>query len=322
VTALPLRIRIFGRLLAASSVAKLDEAGLLKVQHRKVPHNALTDRIFGSLASGVDVQDGVVAGAEGTLAVRAYYPAASAGDDLPVVVNFHGGGFCLGSLDQSDWICSRVALGANVAVVSVDYRLAPAHRFPAAVEDCYAALCDVVARATEFGIDPQRVAVMGDSAGGNLSAVVALLARDRSGPKPAFQVLLYPVTDQTNSSPSVRENRNAPILTEADIRAFARHYLADHDPKDPRVSPLFAETHRDLPPALIQVAEHDPIRDDGVRYAEALRAAGVPVKLTTYDGMPHGYLAFPGVCRSARPALAEICRELRTAFAEGYPSAT
>ena len=195
-------------------------------------------------------------------------------------------------------------------MVSVDYRLAPAHRWPAAAEDCYAALCDVVTRASEFGADPDRVAVMGDSAGGNLSAVVALMARDRNGPRIAFQGLVYPATDLTLSSPSIDENADAPVLTRADVEAFRDLYLGGQDPREPYVSPLLAADHSGLPPALVQVAELDPIRDDGLRYAAALRAAGVPVRTTTYVGMPHGYLSFPGFCRSAPQAMAELCAEL------------
>jgi acetyl esterase len=198
----------------------------------------------------------------------------------------------------------------GAVVVSVDYRLAPTHRWPAGPEDCYAALCDVVARAAEFGADPDRVAVMGDSAGGNLSAVVALMARDRTGPRIAFQGLVYPATDLSLSSPSIDENADAPVLTKADVIAFRDHYLGGQDPRDPYVSPLFAADHSGLPPALVQVAELDPIRDDGLRYAAALRAAGVPVRTTTYVGMPHGYLSFPGFCRSAPQAMAELCAEL------------
>lgn len=178
-------------------------------------------------------------------------------------------------------------------MVSVDYRLAPSHRWPAAAEDCYAALVDVAARAAEFGADAQRLAVMGDSAGGNLSAVVILMARDRSGPPISFQGLIYPATDLTWSSPSVEQNSTAPVLTKADCITYRDHYLGGQDPREPYISPLYAPDHTGLPPALIQVAEHDPIRDDGLRYAAALQAAGVSVRTTTYVGMPHGYMTFP-----------------------------
>ena len=211
-------------------------------------------------------------------------------------MDFHGGGWTLGTLEQS-----HVSAATGAVVVSVDYRLAPLNPFPAAVEDVYAAL---LWAADEFGADGRRIGVMGDSAGGNLAAVVALLARDRSGPVISHQALIYPATDQTLSGSSMRTNANKPFLGDPPTAV-----------RDPYASPLLAEDHSGLPPALIQVAEHDPIRDDGTRYAEALRAAGVPVRLTEYVGVPHGFMSFPGVSRSAHQALAEICAEQSSALA-------
>jgi acetyl esterase len=154
---------------------------------------------------------------------------------------------------------------------------------------------------------------MGESAGGNLSAVVCLLARDRGGPAIGHQALLYPATDMT-AVPTAAANTL--IISEPEMRAYRRHYLGDADPRDTRASPLLAGDHSGLPSALIQVAEHDPLRDDGARYAATLRAAGVPVRFTEYVGMPHGYLNFPGLCRSAPQALAELCAEQRAALVE------
>ncbi|TFV48481.1 alpha/beta hydrolase [Blastococcus sp. TF02A-35] len=312
--ALDLRVRLLGRLLRLSSVASMDAERVARVQGRSPGHNPVTDWLLGGVAPGVVLTDGVAAGEVGPLEVRVHRPRGAVGD-LPLVVNFHGGGWVVGSLDQSDWLCSNVAATTGAVVVSVGYRLAPAHRWPAAAEDCYAALVDVVARAGEWGADGRRVAVMGDSAGGNLAAVVSLMARDRSGPAIAFQALLYPATDLTFGSPSIEENADAPILTRADMVAYRDHYLGGQERDHPYASPLFAPDHGGLPPALVQVAEHDPIRDDGLRYAAALAAAGVPVRTTTYVGMPHGYLAFPNLCRSAPQALAELCAELRGALA-------
>jgi acetyl esterase len=206
-------------------------------------------------------------------------------------------------LTQSDWLCSHVSAATGAVVVSVDYRLAPLNPFPAAVEDAYAAL---LWAADALGADGRRLGVMGDSARGNLAAVVALLARDRSGPPIGHQALIYPATDQTLSGASMRTNANKPFLLAADVVAYRRHYLGDPPTavRDPYASPLLAEDHSGLPPALIQVAEHDPIRDDGTRYAEALRAAGVAVRLAEYVGVPHGFMSFPGVCLSAHQALA------------------
>ena len=316
--ALDLRVRLFGRALRRVSVARMDDARIARLQQRPQPgHNAVLDAVFGGLAPGVRVTDGTAAGATGPVRTRTYVPAQGAQGDLPLVVDVHGGGWVLGSHEGSDWLCSSVAAAVGAVVVSVDYRLAPTHRWPAAADDCYAALVDLVARAPELGADPGRVAVMGDSAGGNLAAVVSLMARDRSGPAIAFQGLLYPATDLTLSSPSIDENADAPILSKADCVAFRDHYLGGQDPREPYASPLHAADLSGLPRALVQVAEHDPIRDDGLRYAAALEAAGVPVRTTTYVGMPHGYLSFPRLCRSAPQALAELCHELGAALAPG-----
>ena len=312
---LDLRVRVFGRALRSVSIARMDDARIARMQQRPQPgHNALLDAVFGGLVPGVQVTDGTAAGATGPVRTRTYVPAHGPQGDRPLVVNLHGGGWVLGSYEGSDWLCSSVAAAVGAVVVSVDYRLAPTHRWPAAADDCYAALVDLVARAPELGADPSRVAVMGDSAGGNLAAVVSLMARDRSGPAIAFQGLVYPATDLTLSSPSVDENAHAPILSKADCVAFRDHYLGGQDPRQPYASPLHAPHLGGLPPALVQVAEHDPIRDDGLRYAAALQAAGVPVRTTTYVGMPHGFLSFPRLCRSAPQALAELCDELRGAL--------
>jgi acetyl esterase len=192
----------------------------------------------------------------------------------------------------------------------VDYRLAPRHRFPAAVEDCYAALVWAAENAADLGAGGP-IAVMGESAGGNLSAVMCLLARDRGGPAISHQTLLYPATDMTKVPAA---DDKTPFLSRSDMFAYRRLYLGDADPGDSLVSPLLAADHSRLPPALIQVGEHDPLREDGVRYADALRAAGVPVRLTEYAGMPHGYLNFPGLCRIAPQALAEICAQQAAAL--------
>ena len=233
------------------------------------------------------------------------------------MVYFHGGGFVLGDLRLGDWMCSQVAMTVGAVVVSVAYRLAPSHPFPAAVDDCYAAVVWAAQNASDLGADGP-MGVMGESAGANLSAVVCLLARDRGGPEIAHQALLYPPTDMTRESSGAVD---ALIIPASETRAFRRLYLGDADPRDSRASPLLADDHSRLPPALIQVAEHDPLREDGIRYAAALRRAGVPVRLTEYIGMPHGYLNFPGVCRGAAQALAELCAEQAAALAQPAPAA-
>jgi acetyl esterase/lipase len=313
-TRMDLRVRLAGRAFGAFSVAKMDDEKLASIQRERLPRNPLTDLVFGSMAPGVELADETATGAEGPLPVRVYRPHGAGLDQLPLVVNFHGGGWTIGSLDSADWLSSNVAVALPAVVVSVDYRLAPQHRWPAAAEDCYAAVVDLVARARELGADPARVAVMGDSAGGNLAAVVSLMSRDRSGPEIGFQGLVYPATDLTLGSPSIQQNAHAPILTRADVVAFRDHYLGGQDPRQPYASPLHATDLSGLPPALVQVAEHDPIRDDGLRYADALRNAGVPVRTTEYVGMPHGYMSFPRLCRSAPQALAELCAQMGAAL--------
>lgn len=308
---LDLRTRLLGRLVGRASVTRRTEEQILADQRRVIPHGPVTDLLLGGVARGVTLEDTTAAGADGPVRVRLYRPGGARRATSPLVVLLHGGGWTSGSLDTYDWFGSNIAREAGVVVASVDYRLAPGHRWPAAAEDSYAATVDLVDRARALGVDASRVALVGDSAGGDLAAVVALMARDRSGPEIAFQGLVYPVTDLTLSSPSVDENADAPILTRADMVAFRGHYLHGQDPRHPYASPLLADDHAGLPPALVQVAEHDPLRDDGLRYAEALRRSGVAVRVTTYFGMPHGFLAFPRISRAAPQALGELCQELR-----------
>ena len=254
--------------------------------------------------------------ADGTeLELRVYRPSSSPSGPLPVVVNFHGGGWVSGDVRQSEWWASSVAADAKVVVVSVEYRLAPEHPFPVPVEDCYAATCWVVEHAVELGIDPTRVAVMGDSAGGNLAAVVSMVARDRGGPQIALQLLLYPSVDLVGDYPSAVENANAPVLTKKDLDNVPRLYFhgVETEMSDPYASPLFGK-HEDLPPAVIQTAQYDPLRDQGYAYARALRAAGVAVRHTNYVRAVHGYISMPGAVPAAHQALAEIVQVLGENF--------
>ena len=307
------RVRVWSWVVQRQgSIASLDEAGVIALQARHTPDNALTNRIFGTVAPGTVVNDRAIKGPGGDLPVRVYRPSRAGSGARPLIVNFHGGGFVFGDLRLADWACSRVAVTVGAVVVSVDYRLAPAHRFPAAVDDCYAALVWAAENAAALEAEGP-VGVMGESAGGNLSAVMCLLARDRGGPALSHQALLYPATDLTREHAATAKTL---IISAPEMRAYRRHYLGDADPRDLRASPLLAGDHGRLPSALIQVAEHDPLRDDGARYAAALRAAGVPVRFTEYVGMPHGYLNFPGLCRGAPQALAELCAEQAAALVQ------
>ena len=315
-----LRLRAWGWLTRRMvSVATMSDAEVIALQGRQMPANAVTNWLFGKVAPGVAVTDRTVRGPAGDLKVRLYQrpaggDAASDGSAAgrPLVVYFHGGGFALGGLDMGNWVCGSVAASVGAVVVSVDYRLAPSHVFPAAVEDCYAALAWAAGNAVELGATG-RVGVMGESAGGNLAAVTCLIARERGGPDISHQALIYPATDMTRVAPATADP-DAPFLSAAEISAYKRLYLGqDGDPANPWASPLLAD-HAGLPPALIQVGEHDPIRDDGVRYAEALRAAGVPVRFTEYVGMTHGFVNFPGLSRAAHQAMAEVCAEQSAAL--------
>lgn len=319
-----LRVRAFAWLTRRqSSVAGMTEEQVIAMQSREFPAGRVTDWIFGATAPGVDVANQAIPGPGGQVRVRVYRPArpvagtVTSGTARPLVLYFHGGGFVFGDIRMGDWLCSRVAAGVGAVVVSVDYRLAPTHRFPAAIEDCYAALTWAAANAAGLGAGGP-VAVMGESAGGNLSAVMCLLALEREGPAIIHQALLYPSTDMTeagSATASARANPNAPFLSGAEMTVYRTLYLGpDGDRANPMASPRLATSHAGLPPALIVVAEHDPLHDDGVRYADTLRAAGVPVKLTEYPGMPHGFLNFPGLCRGARPALAELVSEQKAAL--------
>jgi acetyl esterase len=306
-----------------ASVAGRSPEQVIALQSRKFPDNRVSGWIFGALAPGAEASAGTVPGPDGDIPVRVYRPGPGAGPaQRPLVVYFHGGGFVFGDLRMGDWMCSNVAARVGAVVVSVDYRLAPRHPFPAAVEDCYAALAWAAAHAAELGAQGP-VGVMGESAGGNLSAVMCLLALEREGPAIAHQVLLYPATDLTEKGLAAASAAApaAPFLSAAEMAAYRMLYLGPGtDRADPRVSPLLARSHEGLPPALIVVGEHDPLRDDGVRYAGALRAAGVPARLTEYVGMPHGFLNFPGLCRAAEQALAEVIAEQRAALVSLSPA--
>jgi acetyl esterase/lipase len=310
------RLRLWARMVRRqSSVVLRGEAAVVALQSRHVPDNAFTNWIFGTVPAGIVVADRTIPGPAGDIPVRVYQPAQAGPGPRPLILNFHGGGFVFGDLRMSDWLGGNVAGSVGAVVVSVDYRLAPRHKFPAAVDDSYAALVWAAQNASELGAGGP-IGVMGESAGGNLSAVMCLLARDRGGPAISHQTLLYPATDLTRRpDPAL----SSPFLSGPEMIAYRDFYLGDADPRDSRISPLLAQDHSRLPPALIQVGEHDPLREDGVSYANALRAAGVPVRLTEYVGMPHGYLNFPGLCRIAPQALNEICAEQTAALAN--PSA-
>ena len=263
------------------------------------------------------VEDRDLPGPDGAIPVRIYNPAGSG--PFPVLVFFHGGGWVVCDIDTHDPVCRSLARAAECIVVSVDYRLAPEHKFPAAANDCYAATQWVMNNATLINGDPDRVAVGGDSAGGNLAAVVALMARDRGGPALVFQLLVYPVTDYyTPGTPSYQQNADGYFLTRDDMVWFWNHYLnGEADVANPYACPLRAASLAGLPSALVITAEFDPLRDEGEMYAARLRESGVAAKLVRYDGMIHGFFSMAGVLDQGKKALALAAAQLRTAFSGG-----
>ena len=250
-----------------------------------------------------------VSGATGPLDARVYRPLARA-ESGGVIVYFHGGGWVLGDIESHDNSCRALANATGMQVVSVDYRLAPEHRFPAAVDDAEAAFYDVVERAGEFGATPERVIVAGDSAGGHLSAMVALRARDAGGQAPAAQILIYPVADLVETYESERIFASGFVLTKADMDWFLDHFLVSGDQRA-AASPLRAADLAGLPPALVITAGFDPLRDEGEAYARALTEAGNTVVLSRYDSQVHGFFNMLGVGSAAHEAIGEISGLLR-----------
>jgi acetyl esterase len=259
------------------------------------------------------VENRTIPGPAGEIPVRVYTPAGPG--PHPGLVYFHGGGFVLCNLDTHDGICRSLANAAGCVVVSVDYRLAPEHPYPAGPEDCYAATQWVAKNGSELGIDVGRLAIGGDSAGGNLTAVTALLARDRGGPALRFQLMVYPVTDCAFDTPSYRENAEGYFLTTGMMRWFWEKYLTNPaEAGEAYASPLRAANLANLPPGLCITAGYDPLRDEGEAYAARLREAGVDVRTTRYAGMFHGFLGMTAQLDKAREAVAEAAAALRSAL--------
>jgi acetyl esterase len=262
-----------------------------------------------------DVTDRTIPGPAGDLRVRIYTPTGAPDGPLPALVYFHGGGWVIGDLEALDATVRALANRSGAKVVSVDYRLCPECTFPAPLDDCYAALEWVAEHGGEIGIDPSRLAVGGDSAGGNLATAVALRARDAGGPAIAFQALVYPVTDHRFDTPSYRENGEGYLLTKDMMEWFWGHYLGEGgDGDDPLASPLRAPDLSGLPAALVITAEFDPLRDEGEAYAARLAEAGVPVTTTRYDGQIHAFFQMPATIPAAHDAIDQVASELRSAF--------
>jgi acetyl esterase len=261
------------------------------------------------------VENRSIEGPAGPLNIRIYWPPSNH-TSPPVVLFLHGGGFVVGDLDTHDGTCRQHAVGAEAVVVSVEYRLAPEHPYPAAVDDAWAATQWVAEHGSEIGADADRLAVAGDSAGGTIAAVIAQRARDNAGPPIVFQLLWYPSTMWDASLPSFTENAEAVVLDSAAIAAFSRWYAGEVDLSDPPagMAPGRAESLAGLPAAYIAVAGYDPLRDDGIRYGELLASAGVPVQVDNAETLVHGYVGYAGVVPAATAGLDRGLAALRAAL--------
>jgi acetyl esterase len=258
-------------------------------------------------------------GPAGAIPLRSYRPMGSAeGESLPVLVFFHGGGWTIGDLDTHDVACREICNRAHCAVIAVDYRLAPEHRFPAAVDDAIAATRWVASNARALSLDGARIAVGGDSAGGNLAAVTALALRDSGGPALVLQLLIYPATDFRANSPSHAQNGSGYLLTREAIDYFTNNYLnGAHDVSNWRASPALAQSFSGLPRAFVLTAEYDPLRDEGAQYAQSLREAGVPVEYVSFPGQIHGFITMSKVIDAAALAFDRCAGALKAAFTGG-----
>ena len=267
------------------------------------------------------VEDRTIPGPDGQVPVRIYTPEGDG--PFPILAWYHGGGWVIGDLDMADGTARNLCVGAQCVVVSVDYRLAPETKFPGPAEDCWAATKWMVDNASSINGDPTRLAVGGDSAGGNLAAAMCLMAADLGGPEIALQLLVYPVTDVNFNTVSYSENGEGYSLSKVGMQWFWDHYInGDEDAVNPYAAPLQAKSLAGQPPALVITAEYDPLRDEGEAYAKRLREASVETTATRYDGMIHGFFSMGAVVDKGKQAVDEASAALRNAFARsGAPSA-
>ena len=283
---------------------------------RYVASNAIYAPDTPSLAK---ISDFAITGPADDILVRLYNPSASDDKELPIMVFVHGGGWVFGDLESHDHVCRALAHEAGCLVLAVDYRLAPEYPFPAGLEDCMAVLAWVSGNAASLGADSEKLAIGGDSAGGNLSAVMAQEAQKNGGPNIAFQLLLYPATDFLADNNSLRDNAEGYLLTKEAITRFADLYLRDgQDRRDPRISPIYGDL-AGLPPAHVITAEFDPLRDEGATYAEAMKSAGVDVTYAMYPGMVHGFMRMGAIVDNAQDAIRESAVRLKQVLSYERP---
>jgi acetyl esterase len=299
--------------MAAQGAKPIEESTPEEVRAGRAANAEAMAALAGPEQLVARIEDRTIPGPGGPIPVRVYWPVV--GRRLPALVYLHGGGWVFGNIGSVDRNCRVLANSVECVVVNVEYRLAPEHKYPAAAEDTYAVIAHLTAHPQEFHIDPSRIAVAGDSAGGNLAAVACLMARDRGGPRLAFQMMVYPVTDYDCSRPSVTEN-DGYLLNRSVMRYFWNHYTSTpEEARQPYASPINAKTLAGLPPALVITAECDPLRDQGEAYAHRLEEFGVPVMLKRYDGAIHVFFQMGAVIDSGRQAVADAVAALRHAFA-------
>lgn len=307
------RTQWFLRLLARSGQPAMHQMSVIEA---RAAYDAFMTLLSGRPAPVGEIIDRTIDGPAGRLRVRLYRPAATVARLLPTILYFHGGGWTVGSLEGYDLACRYFCARSGCAVVAVDYRLAPEHKFPAAVEDAVAAYRWLSAEADGLGIDPARIVVAGDSAGGTLATVTARLMRDAPRP-PCLQWLIYPATDLAGDSPSHRSCGEGFLLTSADMAWFRGHYVKDpSDVADPRMSPLKAEDLGGMAPALVYTAGFDPLRDEGRAYAERLAAAGIKTVHREFDSLIHGFAGMRGVLQAAARAMDDMVAGLRHELAQ------
>ncbi len=300
-------------LLDALAAAEAPPLHTLSPEDARAAYAALAVARTGT-GDAASTEDLVVAGPAGDVPVRVYRPEG-ADAPAPVCVFFHGGGWVIGSIETHDALCTALAARSGVVIVSVEYRLSPEAPYPAALDDCLAATRWVADNAAELAVDPRRLAVGGDSAGGNLAAAVAIRARDEGAPAIAFQLLVYPVLDHSFDQPSYVENAEGYFLTADGMRWFSSHYLGGTSPTEPLAAPLHAPDLTGLPPALVLTAEFDPLRDEGEAYGARLSEAGVATTVRRYDGMVHGFVSMYALVDAGSRGLDECATALRQALA-------
>ena len=293
-----------------NNMVKYDLNKMTAQEFRKFADKENNSILDGRAKKVGKITDLSVQGRNGVIPIRLYSPTQT--KDAPVIVYFHGGGFVIGNLETHDKTCRRLCHDNNSFVVSVDYRLAPEHKFPAAPEDCYDATKWASENISQYGGNPDKLVVMGDSAGGNLATVTAIQARDLNGPKIAAQVLIYPTVDGHMKSPSIEENGTGHILTAELMNWFLNNYLNDEADKDhPLVSPILTNNLSNLPPALVQTAQFDPLRDEGIAFAQKLKAAGNQVQHTNYEGLIHTYFTMAGFSKKCGKTHEEVATFLK-----------